>query len=65
MLEHDSVDALPSVVYCFKDLVALGVEVPAAARPREELANFDLVGGKEFSQEGLSLVDASCSTNSP
>ena len=31
LLEHDSYDALPQIVGCFKDLAALGVEVPPRA----------------------------------
>ena len=65
ILEHDAFDALPSVVGCFKDLAALGVEVPAAARFLEELATFDLAGDTEFSQEGLSLAAFSYLLSSP
>ena len=65
MLEHDSFDALPSVVYCLKDLVELGAEVPAAARLREELANFGLVGDKEFSQEGCRWLSLSLQLTAP
>jgi len=57
LLEHDSYDALPQIVGCFKDLAALGVEVPAAGKLLEELARFDIAGDNEFSQEGLTLAD--------
>jgi len=42
---------LPSVVCCFKDLVALGAEVPAAARLLAELATFDLAPTHPTSRE--------------
>ena len=57
LLDHDSYDALPKIVGCFKDLAALGVEVPAAGKFLEELARFDIVGDNEFSQDGLTLAD--------
>ena len=57
MLEHDSFDAWPSLVGCFKDLVAMGVEVPAAGKVFEELSSIDL--------GGLSLAGISYFVSSP
>ena len=57
LLEHDSYDALPQIVGCFKDLAALGVEVPPAGKFLQELATFNIAGDNEFSQEGLTLAD--------
>ena len=57
LVDHDSYEALPKIVGCFKDLATLGVEVPAAGKFLEELARFDIAGDNEFSQDGLTLAD--------